>query len=216
MIGMFLLGSLGTLVGVLSAHELMDGSTNIGNLHHAIAGMITGTYTGGSINFNAIALHYQVNETGNLYTGTVVIDNVMTAFWIVLTLMIPALLRKKGSKPTTSQKDATQTENFGEKESLEVWSLGVVIFIGLVAMISSDFLSETLGSAGINIPSILILTTIALVLAQFRWIQKLSGSKVIGLFLIYLFLSVIGAYCDLDAMFSMGSLALILRRILQI
>jgi uncharacterized membrane protein len=39
-------------------------------------------------------------------------------------------------------------------------------------------------------------------------VARLRGSKVVGLFLIYLFLAVIGAYCDIPALLADGTQAL--------
>lgn len=59
---LFLLGSLGTVCGVLlSTLVIKDGGLFEG-LYAPLAGMFAGTYTGGSINFNAVALHYNVME----------------------------------------------------------------------------------------------------------------------------------------------------------
>ncbi len=60
------------------------------------------------------------------------------------------------------------------------------------------------------IPKILSLTTLALLLAQWSPIQKLRGVRVIGIFCIYLFLAVIGAYCDIAALLKDGHLALMM------
>jgi len=57
---------------------------------------------------------------------------------------------------------------------------------------------------------VLVLTTLALILAQFRVVNNLRGSRLLGLFGIYIFLAVIGAYCDVAALLRDGQLALIL------
>jgi uncharacterized membrane protein len=55
-----------------------------------------------------------------------------------------------------------------------------------------------------------VLTTLALLFAQFPFVQKLQGSKIIGFLLIMLFLAVVGAYCDIKALISSGAAAGIL------
>ena len=60
---------------------------------------------------------------------------------------------------------------------------------------------------GVFIPSILVVTTIALLLAQLPQIQRLRGANMLGMFGIYLFLVVIGAFCELSALQSIGTLA---------
>jgi uncharacterized membrane protein len=61
-----------------------------------------------------------------------------------------------------------------------------------------------------TVPSVLVLTTIALVLAQFRVVNRLAGGRLLGLLGIYLFLAVIGAFCDVQALLRDGQLALML------
>lgn len=51
-----------TATGVVIAMWMIDGRETIGPLFHAIGGMFTSTYSGGSVNFNAIALHYNVTS----------------------------------------------------------------------------------------------------------------------------------------------------------
>jgi len=201
---MFLIGSLGTVLGVFVAGNLIDGNENIGEKFPMIAGMFTGTYTGGSINFNAVALHYDMNKEANLYTGAVAIDNIITAIWMVATIALPKFLqswlprvkRREANEGTLTEKDLNDTEPLNPMNS------SVLIVIGLVALLISDWLASLS-----NIPSILILTTISLVLAQLKIIQELDGSRVLGIIGIYLFLAVIGAYCELAALPKIGSIA---------
>jgi uncharacterized membrane protein len=60
------------------------------------------------------------------------------------------------------------------------------------------------------VPAALVLTTVALVLAQVPAVQRLRGTRFLGLFAVYLFLAVIGALCDLGSLARMGRLALVL------
>jgi len=64
--------------------------------------------------------------------------------------------------------------------------------------------------SGDQVPSIIILTVIALALAQVPAITRLPGSRSLGLFAVYLFLCVIGAYCDVGALAEIGGLGLTL------
>jgi len=58
------------------------------------------------------------------------------------------------------------------------------------------------------VPSILILTTLALALAQVPAVQRLRGARLTGWLAVMLFLAVIGALCDLEALRGIGPLAL--------
>jgi uncharacterized membrane protein len=64
------------------------------------------------------------------------------------------------------------------------------------------------GVFGAEVPGILVLTTVALLLAQVPAVAKLRGPRVLGLFGVYLFLAVIGALCDVGALRSSGSTGL--------
>ncbi|MBL4688026.1 MAG: DUF819 family protein, partial [Nannocystaceae bacterium] len=70
----FGLGLLGTTLGVVAGLGVV-GTEVIGDNAHALAGMFAATYTGGSANFNAVALHYDVVRDGTLYAGAVAVDS---------------------------------------------------------------------------------------------------------------------------------------------
>lgn len=206
MLLLFAVGSLGTVAGVIAGMWLIDGATHFGKLYPAISGMFTGTYSGGSVNYNAIAIHYNVMEEGVLYAGMTAVDNIVTALWMMVTLAVPLLLRNVGpGRSTKVAVDAAAVEK--ESESISVISLGVLLSLGLGALLVSGWLATWLAGLGVAVPSILILTTIALLLAQLPAVHRLAGGQVIGLFCVYLFLAVIGAFCELAALGQIGALA---------
>ncbi len=195
----FVLGSAGTALGVLVALNLIDAPIVFGENYKAIAGMMTGTYTGGSANFNAVALHYDVIREGAIYTGVVVADNIVTAIWMLVTLSLPAVMMKLRPHPVLKVKGGDEILGHEDKESLSPLALGLMLFIGIGAMLISDELA-----AIVNVPSVLILTTIALVLAQLKIIQQIPGAKLLGMFSVYLFLVVVGAFCEVTALIDVG------------
>lgn len=214
MLVMFLIGSASTAIGAILAIKLVGGAAALGENYRALAGMMTGTYTGGSVNFNALAIHYEVTEEGNLYAGTVAVDNILTALWMIATLLLPKLLQgwfPRQSGDALSQLSGEEIREIErEDENLDPMHLGWLLALGAGTLFVSDTLAEVLGSWGYPVPSILILTTIALLLAQWPVVQRLSGAKLLGLFSIYLFLAVIGAFCELGALGQIGELAIVL------
>ncbi len=62
---------------------------------------------------------------------------------------------------------------------------------------------------GARIPAILILTTLALLIAQLPAL-RLGGANMLGTYGAYLFLAVIGAYCDLGELAKLGELGALL------
>jgi len=204
MIVLFVIGSLATTLGILASWWLLSPEDVLGADGKIIAGMLTGTYTGGSVNFNAVALEYDFQDRGVLYAGTIAVDNVVTTLWIVITLIIPVALRSfwKDKKVIIP----SEKEEAEDKNSMNMRSLVWLIFLGLGAYFISEIISEVLP----KVPSILTLTTIGIILAQTKFVSSLKGSNTLGLYLVYIFLAVIGAYCELSAVVELKEVGLTL------
>jgi uncharacterized membrane protein len=202
---MFGIGGLGTIIGVLVAWFLVKPAAEIGSMANAVAGMYTGTYIGGSINFNAVALSYHVNENADLFAATTVVDNLIGTPWIIASLILPkylqALFPRKKLLPILSEAQKIKSE-----ESISIAGLATIIGLAFLAMAVSKFVFEFFP----QLPEILTLTTIALILAQIPFIKKLSGTHTIGFFLILLFLATVGTLCDLSTLTGLGDLAVTL------
>ena len=216
MLIMFLIGSVATVIGTLIAMWAIGGKTQIGELFYALGGMYTGTYIGGSINFNAVALHYNVSKQGTLFSAATVADNIITAIWVIATLALPQLLNKlfpRKKLMDISDENKAETSHYtSDVESVRPFDLAFLLMISFAGIRISAWLSAQIP----QIPSILWLTTIALMLAQFKIINQLKGHKLLGLLGIYLFLAVIGAYCDVPALLKDGKLAVILMAFVSI
>lgn len=198
---MFLLGSLATVIGVLVSWFLVNPAVQIGDLAPAIAGMLTGTYIGGSINFNAIALHYEVNQSGNLYAAATVVDNLIGTPWIIATLILPKYLQK-----FFPRKKLASANDGGKSQGIEHVSISA-----LASLLALGFLGITVSKVLVGwfpqVPEIIFLTTLALILAQFPSVQQLYGKHTVGFFMILIFLAVIGTLCDFGALAQTGELA---------
>jgi uncharacterized membrane protein len=209
MIGMFLLGSFATVAGVLVGMWVVNGPESIGPLYYAVGGMFVGTYTGGSINFNAIALNYDVVRNGVLYGGAVVVDNILTMIWILVTLAVPRLFARVWPIRHSGEREHIGEVTLGietDTETIHPMDVGMILGLGLPAIWISDQLAVLFSP----VPSIIFLTIIALVLAQIPAISRIAGVRVIGMFTVYLFLSVIGAFADIGALAGLGSLGITL------
>lgn len=220
-ITLFLIGSLGTVAGVIAGMALVDGPERIGPLFGPLGGMFTGTYTGGSVNFNAVALRYDVMREGVLFGGASAVDSIMTTVWMAATIAIPRWLRPHwphssrgwGGLAAAAPDSADRAPDLGiteDTERVHPVDLALVLAIGFGTLWVSQRLEAWTATLGFPIPDILILTVIALILAQFRAITDLAGSRTLGLFSVYLFLCVIGAHCDVRALADIGPLGLAL------
>ena len=227
MIALFGLGAAGTCLGALAGMTVVGGPARFGDAHAALAGMFTGTYTGGSANFIAIASQYEVTD-GLLLASANAVDAAMTAVWMAATVAIPRFLPRRGAaagggvapakargatprdgKARIARAATIDADVAEDTEGLHPIDLALVLAIAAITVWGSDPLASWLGAAlGFEIPGILVLTTFALILAQAPPIARLRGPRVLGLFGVYLFLAVIGALCDVEALRSSGAFGL--------
>ena len=209
LIALFMLGAIGTAAGVVLGMYLINGAEVFGENFVGLGGMFVGTYTGGGINFNALAIHYGLIQEGVLYGGVVAIDNIMTAIWMVVTIAIPRLLGSlwQHRKPQSfAQPLAGADTDISDTEQISPFEIGMLLFIGFLALWLSDLISNELAEVGFRAPSIVIVSVLALIIAQFPFAQKLRGAQVMGSFCVTLFLAVIGAFCDISALGSIGAI----------
>jgi len=228
MIGMFIVGAVGTFLGVMIGMWAVDGPKLFGDAYRGLGGMFVGTYIGGSVNFNALALFYGVAKDGTLYAASTAGDNIMTALWMIATIALPRMLmpawrrRSKTAQPSEPREVYTGADE--DTETVHPIDLGLLVTLGAGAIWFSDWSSECLAAwstqwlpqsdlgepSELRIPPVLILTTLGIVLAQFRAVANLKGAKLLGMFAVYVFLAVIGAFCDLSALAGIGRLGYML------
>ena len=214
MIVLFLVGSLGTVAGVICGMAAVGGSEVFGAQHFALGGMFVGTYTGGSVNFNAIALEYDVMKDGTLYAGAAAVDSAMTTLWMAATVVLPRLLASVWPRPRPGTdhhgKRGVGEAITGEQHDTEhahPMDLAIVLALGAFGVWASEDISKVIRVLyQVPIPSVLLLTSMALILAQFPVVQRLRGTRLVGMPAVMLFLAVIGALCDLSALGRLGEL----------
>jgi uncharacterized membrane protein len=210
MILLFVFGAIGTSLGVVIGMRVVNGEEAFGELYNALGGMFVGTYTGGSVNFNAIALEYGVVKEGALYAGAAAVDSLMTAVWMGINLVMPRLLGSRNKQESMQPTEPVSELAPGvaeDTESVHPLDIAWLVALGAGCITLSDWLSGWMKSEfEWGVPSTLILTSFALALAQLPIVAKLKGTRMLGMFSVYIFLAVIGALCDVEALRSIGSL----------
>jgi len=210
MLMMFLIGSAATIIGVVIGYWIFSPQYHHIDKAYAVAGMYTGTYIGGSANLNAVAYTYGVNNNGTEYAAINAVDNILTTFWLFMTMFLPPILfklfpRKKNSPPEIKGRSDEELRNMVTQIKIQTSITDVALLLALG--FGTLFFSKELARQVPQIPTMLTVTTVALVLAQIPFVQKLKGGKLIGLLLIMMFLAVIGANCDIPALLKSGDAA---------
>ncbi|MEZ5979274.1 MAG: DUF819 family protein [Planctomycetota bacterium] len=229
MIALFLVGSLGTLAGVVVGMHVVDGALRFGELHRAFGGMFVGTYVGGSLNFNTIALQYGVEREPVLLAAANAVDSGMTTVWMVLGIAVPRLLRRalgRGrravrAEPVAVERTGSRTppssaaplaDHGGvavDTEKLHPIDLAWCLALASLGLFASKEVAAALSRTWLlDVPMVIVLTVFALVLAQTPLARGLRGTRTLGMFGVYLFLAVIGALCDVGALRQSGELGL--------
>lgn len=209
MLLLFGLGSAATMGGSVAGYYLVAGGGAAVPQGPAIAGMFTGTYIGGAVNLNAIALQYGVNKEGTLFAAINAADNIITAVWMIATLVLPRVLqqwfpRTGGAGAIATAGDPTPISTDAATGEAGAFDFALLIALGCATL----FVSHAIAHVVPAIPFVLILTTVALALAQLPLVQRLRGGQLLGNLTVLLFLAVVGAHCDFGALVSNGSVAL--------
>jgi len=232
---MFLLSSIGTLLGVFVSHMLLK--NQIPELYKMSA-MMTGSYIGGGVNFVAMAESFGTDA--EWVSALVVADNLLMALYFFALLAIPSIsfFRKKFRHPYIDEIEGEIDVKEGETLAAQYWgrkevSLRDIAFgvsLSFVIVWISTEVSKFLGSIiptgnfildlfnGFLGNKYLIITTLTVLLATFvpNFMSNIHGAQEIGTFLIYIFLVVIGVPASLKLILSRAPLLLLFTAIIVI
>ena len=180
---------LGTALGAVVAFWLFGDA--FGEHAWKLAGVMTGTYSGGSLNFVAVGRELDMPET--LFTAATAADNVLTALWFGATLLLPAwLIRRFPNRSETPEKPETTPEAMAHPVfaecSLRVTDLCILLALGLGIIAAAN----GIGSLIPKVPSVIWLTSMALLVAQIPWVKRLSGAMQLGSIALHFFFALIG------------------------
>ena len=209
MTGAFGIAVLGTVLGAFTAALIYGG--RFGEDTHRIAGALTGTYSGGSVNF--VSVGREVGLTGSLFAGLNAADAVVTALWLGATIMLPIWLGRfyarvpagAGVATPPSATDAREAararhdpaDNATERhrnhpyfarEGLSALAIGYLIAAGLILVFASEWLAEAVPL----IPSIVWLTVLALALGHSPLFRDARGAMQLGSVGLHFFFVLIG------------------------
>jgi len=186
MLGAFALATGATAVGAVTAAVLLGGV--LGPVTWKLAGVMTGTYSGGSLNFVAVGRALELPES--LFAAATAADNVMTAVWMGVTLTAPLWLARffPQPPPAPSEHASEETASLLAPVPLRLPDLALLGTLGLTLL----WASEAVAVYTPSIPSVIWLTTFALAVGQIPAVQRLDGALHLGTLALNLFFVVIG------------------------
>jgi uncharacterized membrane protein len=202
MLAAFVLAALGTAVGVAVASITMEPllSDILGADSWKLAGPYTGTFIGGSLNFFSLWTGLEIDNP-DLLAAANAVDNLslfpLYAAWV----WIPTML---AGRWITARHWAVAKDSESGKDDKEITppfepvQIVTITFLAVSVMALSEWLKTTLIDAIFpQLPSILILTTLALILAQWKPVRQLRGAMPLGQMAFYLFFAAVGALINI-------------------
>lgn len=230
---MFLLSSIGTLLGVFVSYTLLK--NQIPDLYKMSA-MMTGSYIGGGVNFAAMAESF---GTGAEWVSALVVaDNLLMALYFFVLLAIPSIgfFRKKFSHPHIDEVEGNVDVKEGETLAAQYWgrkdislrdiAFGVALSFTIVWISTevASFLGKVIPTGNFILDlfngflgnKYLIITTLTVLLATFapNFMSNIHGAQEVGTFLIYIFLVVIGVPASLKLILTRAPLLLLFTAII--
>ncbi len=191
----FMIGSATVVAGVTIGVFLFD----LGPREAELAGIFTGTYIGGGLNFAAVAEATGMQDDSML-TAAIAADQVITNLHFLLIIFIPGIAWMANKYPTHHMDNAVAFDAESEGEVHRIADLGLA---GLMAALALAFAVAATGKliadlAGMSDYSILVITLLALLIATIfpRHVEKLSGYRETGNVMMFIFLASVGAGAD--------------------
>lgn len=192
----FVIGSATVVVGAIVGVALFD----LGPKEAELAGIFTGTYIGGGLNFAAVAEATGMQEDSML-TAAIAADQVITNLHFLLIILLPGIAWMARRYPTHHMDNAVMFDANSEGEVHRISDLGLAglmmalaLAFGLAA--AGKLIADLLGMPDY---SILVITVLALLLATLApgQIKKLSGHREAGNVMMFIFLASLGAGADI-------------------
>jgi uncharacterized membrane protein len=191
----FIIGSASVVAGTIVGVWLFD----LGPSEAELAGIFTGTYIGGGLNFAAVS--EATGMQGNsLLAAAYAADNVITNIHFLLIIFIPGIAWMAKRYPTHHMDNATQFDIQDDGPVHQIANLDVA---GLLMALATAFLLAATGkflATLIGKPefSILAITALALIVATLlpRQVERLSGYREAGNVMMFIFLASVGASAD--------------------
>lgn len=173
-----------------------------------VSGMLTGLYTGGTPNMNAVALARGVDE--NTYVLLNATDVILGSIYLLflMTLAKPLLARFfPAFEPVAPRSDVTQDSSAGHR----AWWPGgaVAVLLSVLLSVLMAGLSWLLLGRVSEALVILGITTLAILCTLSPWVRQLPHSYETGQYLLLVFCITIGTQANIEHMLQAGSMVLL-------
>jgi len=202
----YIIGAIGIVLGCFLAFSIINLGEDAGNT----AGVIAATLIGGSVNFIAAAesLNFSTNP---MFTATIAVDNLVSNLYTLFLFLTPSLmfLARFFVKPKKENEIDSNENNQKNEYPITLERIAVSVFIAALIAGTGNFIApylQNLIHTELNL-SILLITLLAVLAANLfpKQLKPLENTAFsIGLWMMYIFLAVIGAATNIHQIFEIG------------
>jgi len=191
----FLIASAATIVGAVLGFYLFD----LGEIGPKVAGVYTGGYIGGAVNFLAVSNAVEMTETE--FAVSISASSVVSMLALMMLIAIPSVRWITNKIPSNfldemSEKEKSDLVNIDAPRLLLTHVTGAVA-LSFVICAAAQLLGNVLGMSNY---SILFITLITLVVANLmpKLMNSLEGEFELGMLFMYIFFAAVGAGTDIS------------------
>lgn len=198
MFGAFLVAAGATFVGALVGVLVID----MGPLEPQIAGTVTASYIGGSLNFVATAEAVGIRDSA-IYVAGLSADAAGAVLFLIMLMLLPAFRFVRRAMPSqfidvdgNDRPHAVDHEDEADAAPFNLLHIANGLAISLVLCAASVALTALLGIESLFI---LVVTALSLIVANFArpLLRHVSSEFEVGTLLMYIFFVAIGAGANL-------------------
>jgi uncharacterized membrane protein len=201
LLGPFAAAVVGAVAGTAVGALLLRGP--LGADLPALGGLFTATFSGGSLNFVAVARTLKPPES--LVLVATAADHVVFSLWFLISL---ALGRGRVGDPTVLADERSEERPHDPLTSPERALLSragaVALLWGVMIVVLSQAATGVLQRWWSGLPAILVLTTMALLAAQLPAVARVRLSYPLGLLLLQPFFTVVGLSSPVQGLLGEG------------
>ncbi|NND44604.1 MAG: DUF819 family protein [Xanthomonadales bacterium] len=194
----FFIGVAGALAGAMLGYVVLPLGENAAQL----AGVFTATYTGGSMNFVAVAKAVGFDDSSQ-YAAAMAADNLVGTPYLLVLVLIPAIAWVRRHFPSATIDEAMASGEM-EHAGIEHGSMNLLHLSGGLALSLAICVLGygVAGMLGVGRYGILFITAFAVLVANVfpTRMARLEGDFALGTFFMYLFFVTIGASAKLLAL----------------
>jgi len=196
----YLIGAFGIVAGTLATLFVPWIGNSLGDAYPPLAGMLSASFVGGTVNFNSVAAVVNLNHDGPTFVIGFAVANVMAAAWLVMSVIAAPFLRRLWGSPQIVTSDYEDED----VPALRTVDLAVLGFGTALAMLVANWLA-------IMVPAlhpILWLTAVSILAAQTPLGRLGRSVEPLAVLILYLFIAAIGVDVSFATLLGKGTFVL--------